>query len=283
MGLTTEGGKVLTTRDAEGDQQNFRRENGQGRDGRYIHPIPDWLATLQEKKVHIINVGPWKHEVWAGSYGKFTIWPNQPGEETPWQFDGYSLMLEFDPHRGKWMSPVSSVMAENVIKNEAEMERQTEDGYKFAAELLGDGRGQNSAFSLRHRGCLVIKGEKPTKTELTQANESLHGECMRLVQEARDLARDPNPLARQAIVKGVHDEAAMILGLEDEDWMVARNPQARKSCKLCGTKVEGAILKCPNCPYIFDPVAYGEIMAEQDAQIDKARGKGKKPAGPSQG
>ena len=274
MGLTTEGGKTLTAQDAEKDKSEFLRQQN----GRFVHPVPDWLQKLQEKKVHIINVGPWQHEIWAGSYGKYTIWANKPedGDEHPWQFEGYAMCLVFNSRSGEWESPISSVMAENVIKNEAEMERQTEDGYKFANELLGMGRGQNQIFSLVHRGCLVIKGEKPTKAELAQANEALRGECMRLVQEARDLDRDPNPMARQAIVKGVHDEAAMILGLTDEPWMVAREPEARKGCPVCGTKAGESVLKCPACPYIYDPVAYGDIMARQDAQIEAARTKAKK-------
>lgn len=279
MGLTTDGGKTLTTRDAEQDQESFRKENN----GRFVHPIPSWLRDLQEKRVHIINVGPWQHENWCGSYGKFILPAHKPElygtkDCPPWQHEDYAEMLSFDRESKEWIPPIASVMAENVIKNEAEMERQTEDGYQFAQEFLGLGRGQNAAFSLIHKGCLMLKGVSPSKKELEQANEALRTECMRLVQEARDLDRDPHPMARQAIVKGVHDEAAHILGLTDETWLVARNPESRKACPICTTMVAESALKCPACPFIFDPVKYGEIMAEQDELVERAAQK-KKPGG----
>lgn len=273
MGLTTSSGKVLTTKDAEADQAAWRRESF----GRYVPPEPDWLKEMRRKKVHVINVGPWRHAVWGGSYGCFTIWECPLGEDQikngppvkKAHGHRYSEMLEWSAAEGDWISPISSQMFQNVIDNEAAMRLDAgQKGVDFAWELLGEGRGQNMAFSLRHRGCLVIKGDLPTEDELIEARLELEEDCRQLVAEARELHVSNEPMAKQAIVPGRHGIAAEILQLTDEPWVVARNPEARKSCPICGTLSNASILKCPGCrEYIFDREAYARVLAEQDAQL----------------
>jgi len=262
MGLTTDSGKVLGVADAEKDQAEFRKSVN----SRIVHPLKPWIVDAKRKKIHVINVGPWEHTVWAGSYGSFTL-PACP-RGTP-----YVEMLTFDAATGKWVSPISAVQTENVIKNEAEMEMQDEDGRRFAWEILGEGRGQNQVFSLRHRGCTVIEGEIPTEDELLEAKLELEEECRRLVAEARELYASNEPFARQAIVKGRHDVAAQILNLTDEPWLIARNPEGRQKCKICGTMSDAGVLKCGACKeYVFDQVAYAKLIAEQEAAM-KPKGK----------
>jgi hypothetical protein len=264
MGLTNSAGKMVTAQDAAADVRQFQRTTNT----RIVHPMKPWIAEAKKTRIHVINVGPWAHEIWAGSYGKFII------PMCPLDCD-YVEMVEFID--GKWQSPICAVQTEQVIKNEAEMEEQSEDGRQFAWEILGEGRGQNSAFSLRHRGCMVIQGEEPTKAELAEARAALEEDCRRMVAEARDLWASNEPNARQAIVKGRHDVAAQILNLTDEPWIVSRNPEARQKCPICGTMSEAQVLKCPGCKeHVFDYAAYGAMLAKQEEQIEAAKNAARK-------
>src|SRR5580658_1259645 len=219
MGLTTESGKVLSVQDAQKDISEFQKTVNE----RIIPAEPDWMKEMRKKRVHIINVGPWTHEQWAGSYGKFTIYPALKSHDLVREAHGvlYGECLEFDKKSNRWISPICSQQFELLIDNEAAMRYDAgQNGENFAWELLGEGRGQNASFSLRHRGCIVIKGETPTEDELLMAKLELEDECRRLVAEARELWASNEPMAKQGIVKGRHDVAAEILNLTDEDWLV---------------------------------------------------------------
>ena len=285
MGLTTQDGKVLTTKDAERDQENFRREVN----GRQVLPDPPWLVEMRKRRVHVINVGPWEHTVWAGSYGSFTI-PAcsraniEKFKENPHSVpfireahgEFYAEMLMWDASDQTWKPPICSQQFENIIDNEEAMRLDRgQDGWGFAREILGEGRGQNMAFSLRHRGCSEITGQKPTQDELIGCRLELEEDCRRLVAEARELWASNEPMARQGIVKGRHDVAAEILNLSDEPWIIARNPEGRLKCRFCGTFADAGTLKCPTvgCPGIFDPVAYAAALKDQEQQMRQLKEK----------
>jgi hypothetical protein len=61
-----------------------------------------------------------------------------------------------------------------------------------------------------------------------------------------------------------HHVSARWLNLEDEDWLVRRNPEQRLKCKGCGALVDPGIATCPN-GHIMDAQLYREFMAEQEA------------------
>ena len=241
----------LTAKDADAAVAQFRRSTTE----RVIPPIPRFVTDAMKNTVHIFNVGPWEHKQRLGGYGEFVI-PACPLSE---------LFVEMTPC-------LTDPMTELYVKNEAEMGRFEEDGRQFANELLGLGRGQNSAYSLIHKGCFVAAGEKPTRDEIFAAKEELKAECMRLVNEARNLAQSNNPMAREAIVPEVHFKAAEVLNLTDEPWLLARNPEQRMKCPVCGTMAGLGVLKCATqgCGYIFDVPAYNKIMAEQKEQMESA-------------
>jgi hypothetical protein len=255
MGLQSSTGQTIPAQQANQIVSTYRRQMTD----RSIPPVPRYVERSQATKIHIFNVGPWEHKKHLGGYGEYTIPACPEGQ------DYVAGPVFTDP------------MTELYMKNEAEMGRFEEDGWQFANEFLGDGRGQNSAYSLRHMGCFVAAGEKPTKEELALAMQELDEKCRQLVDEARQFHASNDPVLRRAITPEWHFRAAERLKLTDEDWMVARNPKGRQKCKLCGTLVDGDVLKCPtsNCGYIFDMAAYTKVMEEQQKAIAKAGGKEK--------
>lgn len=250
MGLVSSTGQTIAAQTADQIVSSYKRQMTD----RIIPPIPDYV-TRSTRQVHVFNVGPWAHKKHMGGYGEQVI-PACP--------EGQDFVA----------GPVfSDPMTELYMKNEAEMGRFEEDGRQFATEFLGEGRGQNSAYSLRHMGCFVAAGETPTDEELLLANEELDEKCRQLVNEAREFHASNDPILKRAIVPEWHFKAAEHLKLTDEDWMVARNPHGRQKCKLCGTLVDGDVLKCPTngCGYIFDIPAYTKIMDEQKQAIKEVK------------
>ena len=243
MGLQSNTGQTIPAQQASQIVSTYKRQMTD----RIIPPLSRHVERAMAAKIHVFNVGPWGHKKHMGSYGEYTV-PACPENE-----DYVAGPVFTDP------------MTELYMKNEAEMGRFEEDGWGFANEFLGEGRGQNSAYSLRHFGCFVAAGEEPTDDELLAANGELDEKCRQLVNEAREFFASGDAVLRRAIAPEWHFKAAEHLKLTDEDWMVARNPKGRQKCKLCGTLVDGDVLKCPtaNCGYIFDIPAYTKIMEEQ--------------------
>jgi hypothetical protein len=258
MALTNNAGQTITAKAADGIVQEYRKSiNGE----RIIPPVPRFVAKAMQQQIFICNVGPWGHHQRMGGYGEFFIPPCGRDEK-------YVVM-----------APVlTDPMCELYVKNEAEMGRFEEDGFQFARELLGDGRGQNSAYSLRHKGCFATEHEVPLKDELAAARREVEQECLRLVNEAREWFASNDPLLRRAIQPEVHFLAAETINLTDEPWMIARNPQTRLKCPICGTYSDSDVVKCPapNCEYVFDPERLGQILAEQEDRLEAAKNKRKK-------
>jgi hypothetical protein len=258
MALTNSSGHSIPAREADGIVAEYRQTiNG----ARIVPPLPRFVEKAQQHKIHIYNVGPWSHSQRMGGYGEFTIPACPRGQK----------YVEMTPC-------LTDPMTELYVKNEAEMGRFEEDGFTFARELLGDGRGQNSAYSLRHKGCFASENEKPSANELADAMAEVEQECLRLVNEAREWYASNDPILRRAIQPEVHFLAAETINMTDEPWMIARNPQARQKCPICGTFSDADVVKCPSsgCNYVFDPERMGQIMAEQEKRIDVAKTKAKK-------
>jgi hypothetical protein len=251
MGLQSTTGQSIPAQQANQIVSQYKRQMAD----RVVPPLPRHVERAMAVKIHVFNVGPWEHKKHMGGYGEYTVPACSEGQD-------YAAGPVFtDP------------MTELYMKNEAEMGRFEEDGWQFANEFLGEGRGQNSAYSLRHMGCFVAAGEKPTDDELIAANEELDAKCRQLVEEAREFFASGDAVLRRAITPEWHFKAAEHLKLNDEDWMVARNPKGRQKCKLCGTTSDGEVLKCPtpNCGYIFDIAAYNKIMDEQKEAMRAAK------------
>src|SRR5271163_4077808 len=99
------------------------------------------IEDLKTEKIHIFNVGPWPQAVNTGSFGTFTI-PACPADKP------YAEMLILDATTGEWIPPVSIIMEEYVIKSEDEMSSLSEDGWTFAQQMIGVGRGRIPQHSL---------------------------------------------------------------------------------------------------------------------------------------
>ena len=158
MGLTSTTGNTIPAKQAQEAVSTYRRQMTD----RIIPPLPRHVERAMAAKIHDFNFGPWPHKKHLGGYGEYTI-PACP--------EGEAFVA----------GPVfTDPMTELYMKNEAEMGRFEEDGFQFANEFLGDGRGQNSAYSLRHKGCFVAAGSTPTDEELLLAHQELDAEDHRV-------------------------------------------------------------------------------------------------------
>lgn len=230
---------------------------------RFIPPRLGVVEELKKKKIHIFNVGPWRHEVGTGSTGKFIIPACPFGQE-------YIEMLRAVPDgKGKMVmeSPISVVMDDDlVIKSEDEYTRLQDDGRKFAHEVVGDGRGQSPAYSLRHVGVFVAEGDKPTKEELAEARRLLQAKCSEICKFADTLHATDRKAAGQIIKPEVHFVAARVLGRDNErdsPWMATTLPAARVKCDMCAAVCEADAAKCSACGYVINEEKYKELLAKQ--------------------
>ena len=229
--------------------------------------LPQKLAIIEElkkKKIHIFNVGPWSQVVNTGSTGTFTI-PGCPDGQ-PY----VELLVDGVP-------PISAVMDEMVIKNEDEYSRLEDDGRGFAHAMLGEGRGQNPAYSLIHLGMFVAEGEKPTAQEIETATKLLHTHCQQVVKYAGDVYATDRKLASRVIRPEVHFVAARVLhrdNPEDSPWMLDASPVSRVKCPMCGRTCDADVAMCEG-GHIVNQEKYMEAMAKQEAIIAAAKPKGK--------
>ena len=117
--------------------------------GRRIPPIVGAIEDLKKQKVCVFNVGPWTQVIPCGSIGTYMI-PANVDEKGRWQREGYRPMV-----------PELSVIEEElIISSETDYARLTDDGRRIALEILGEGRGQNPAYSRRHVGVGLAEGDR---------------------------------------------------------------------------------------------------------------------------
>src|SRR3984885_11133487 len=138
------------------------------------------IEDLKSAKVHIFNVGPWQQQVNTGSTGSFLI--PACSKDKP-----YAEMLVLNAETGEWEAPISIIMEEYVIKSEDEMASITEDGWNFAQQMIGIGRGRVPAHSLARFGIFCSRNAVPTKEELAEAHKGLEEECRKIVKSAGDM------------------------------------------------------------------------------------------------
>lgn len=222
------------------------------------------IEDLKQEKVHVFNVGPWQQIVNTGSTGTFTIPacpPNKP----------YVEMLVLNAVTQKWEPPISIIVEEYVIKSEDEMSSLTEDGWDFANEMIGVGRGHISAHSLVRFGIFASKNAVPTKEELDAARRALESECLRIVKWAADIYSTDRKLFSRAVRPEVHFVAARILGRDnpqDSPWMLDAAPVGRTKCKMCGRLCDPDVATC-EAGHVVNWELYHELKAA-DEQLQQA-------------
>src|SRR5271154_4053991 len=111
--------------------------------------VPDPLGVIEEATkrhtYHIFNVGPWPHNINTGSTGYYFV-PGCPKEKDC----------------SECTRTVGGVVSELTIKDEYEYNRLMSDGWKFAQEVVGIGRGRNQSQSLTHYGVFASKTNPPS-------------------------------------------------------------------------------------------------------------------------
>ncbi len=223
---------------------------------------PSTLGVLEEAAARhtyrIFNVGPWPQHINTGSYGYFTV-PSCPKDKEYVQCP----------------RTIKGIESELIIKDESRYDRLDTDGWKFALEVVGDGRGRDPQQSYRHYGLFASKNEIPTADEIFQAKTMLHARCSEIVREARDLYAMDRKQFSVVVKRERHFVAAEVLNLNDEPWMVEQTPSVRKKCAFCGTMNEDFAVKCAKCSEIIDPVRYKALKDQQDEILEPKRGPGR--------
>lgn len=214
--------------------------------------IPQFLGVLdvaaKSKTFRIFNVGPWPQMINTGSTGWFIVPPKPDNAE-------YGVCARLIP----------GIVSELTIKDEYEYNRLMDDGWRFACEVVGDGRGRDPEQSHRHYGLFPSENEIPKKSEIEAAKKMLHAKCADIVREARDLYAMDRKSFQLIVRRERHFMAAEVLGLNDEVWMIEQTPVNRIKCPFCGTASEEGSIKCGKCGEIMDAVAYRAIKDRQEA------------------
>lgn len=223
---------------------------------------PSTLGVLEEASArhtfHIFNVGPWPQQINTGSYGYFYV-PGCPK----------------DQEYVECSRTIKGIESEYTIKDEFEYNQLLSDGWNFALEVVGDGRGRDPQQSYRHYGLFPSKHAEPTRDEIYQAKTMLHARCSEIVREARDLYAMDRKQFSVVVKRQRHFVAAEVLNLNDEPWMVEQTPSVRKKCAFCGTMNEDFAVKCAKCSEIIDPARYKALKDQQDEILEPKRGPGR--------
>lgn len=220
--------------------------------------IPQFLGVLDQaaksKTYYIHSVGPWPQAINTGSTGWFYVPACEKGKE-------YATCSREIP----------GIVSELTIKDEFEYNRLMDDGWRFACEVVGDGRGRDPNNAERHYGLFCSENKVPTKTELAEARTLLHARCSEIVREARDLYAMDRKLFSQIVRRERHFVAAEVLNLGDEVWMIEQTPAERTKCPVCMAMNEAGSLKCGKCGEIIDAVAYRAFKDRQDEILTKPK------------
>jgi hypothetical protein len=237
--------------------------------GRAIPPVLEEIEELKKKKVHVFNVGPWPLLINTGSTGSFLI----PG--CPEGTDYVELLVQ--DASGEQVPPISYIMDELYPQSEDEYRRLQERGKDFALSMIGIGRGQSPSNALTHQGVFVAAGEKPTASELDEANKLLWAYCEGLVRQIADIYATDRKAFSLIVRPKVHFVAAHVLNLDNEvdsPWMVKAAPKGRTKCKMCGRVVDPDVAMCEG-GHIVNQELYIAAMVEQENVKAATQPKGK--------
>jgi hypothetical protein len=165
------------------------------------------------------------------SYGAFAVGARQPGEV-------YSLM------RVTSRTALMDLGDKRSLEVPISAQEVAED---LCHEMNSDG-GDDSFF-----GVFVAKGDKPTRAEISEAQERLAAFYGRLVAAAdREWERSHSYL----FINDVQRRAARHLGL-DKEW----HYQARETieCPGCGDKIKPHVAVCRTCGAILNATKAAEL------------------------
>ena len=235
--------------------------------------IPSIERLILENTVYIFNVGPWAKTVFMGSLGRKFIPGVAVGSPKAWEQDekGRWVPSEFIEDGADLkecyaaMEPQPGIVREPLKVDESKRMRWSdeEEGTYVADQILGVGIGHSPQNSLKRIGCFRAAGPVPTEKQLQAARDLLRITMLEYVKEAR-MYHAQGPKYADFIQPETHHISARWLNLEDEDWLIKRNPEQRMKCKGCGALVDPGIATCPN-GHIMDADLYREFMAEQEA------------------
>lgn len=250
---TAQNGSVISAQEAAQDVARYKKKMD---NSRWSPPVLERTKRDIEDRVHVFSVSPWGDTVAMAEWGAFTIPPCPEDRE----------YVEFLMHdEDGTPKAIPGIMQHRYVQDETRYAWHQEDGREWAEKLLNNDSGIHRMFSRNRVGMFVAKGDRPTKTELANAREELHGYMLDRINEAREWWSDP--VQKKGITREVHWLCARILHLADEAWMVAENPQGRKKCLMCGAFSDPDVIKCGACKeFIFDHVAYKKLLSEQAAQ-----------------
>lgn len=231
------------------------------------------IENLKSEKIHIFNVGPWPQPVNTGSTGSFLI-PGCPADQP------YAELLVLNSVTQQWEPPISIIMEEYVIKSEDEMASLTEDGWNFAQQMIGVGRGRVPAHSLTRFGIFASRNAVPFEEELSEARKELKIECLKICKMAGDMYTTDRKLFARVVRPEVHFVAAKVVGRDnpqDSPWMLDASPEGRVKCKMCGRVVDPDVATC-EAGHIVNMPLYLELQAA-DEQL-RAAIQGQEKRGP---
>src|SRR5580658_834806 len=218
--------------------------------------VPDPLGVIEEATrrhvYHIFNVGPWPQKINTGSTG----WVVVPG-------------CPKDKDYVEATRPIMGIVSELTIKDEFEYNRLMSDGWKFAQEIVGIGRGRNPSRALTHYGLFASKNAVPTQEEIADAKAKLHATCSTIVREARDLYAMDRKAFSVVVKRNRHFAAAEVLNLNDEPWMTEQSPSQRVKCPYCGTMNDEIAVKCAKCSEIINVERY-RMLKSRETEIMEA-------------
>lgn len=237
MGLS---GFLVTPEGARNIQGMARKKNR-----RNDAHIPEaLLETSRRTQVYIFNVGPWKHVQWGGSFGAFTIPACPEGKE-------YGEPLT-----------IPGIPMEQYPRSENDMSLLMDDGFRFATDLIGIGRGQSPSNSLIQYGVFVSRTNPPSKEEIAAARQALFQRCEQYVAEANQAQAEGPKMAEQTITADRHFVAARLLKKTEAEapWLSRSiENKARVNCPFCDRPITASAPKCMHCGEIVNRKAYDAI------------------------
>ena len=227
-------------------------------------PAVSIAQFAQEHQIYIFNVGPWEHKVMLGSWGEYTV-PACP--------------------KGKLYAsgtPIPGIYHEPIPVNESNFQLEGIEGTYVADQILGVGRNLSWNTSLVKLGVFRSSNPEPNAEELDLARAQLHGEFIRLFEEADDAYSKGSEAFRDVMGKdgSKHKFAARELGHADVKWMQSANIGKNVACQFCGTFVSPNVIKCPQCQEILDVEAYARAHASQKQHIAEMAESGEIKRGP---
>lgn len=221
--------------------------------------VPDPLGVIEEATkrhtYHIFSVGPWPQKINTGSTGYVTI-----------------SGCPKDKHYVEASRPIPGIVSELTIKDEFEYNRLMSDGWKFAQEVVGIGRGRDPRRALTKYGLFASKNPIPSKEEIFAAKKELHATCSEIVAEARNLYAQDRKAFSVVVKPNRHFVAAEVLNLNDEAWMVDSTPSQRTKCPYCAFMNDETAVRCQKCSEIFNVERYRALKdREEEIMAKKAK------------